>query len=74
MCFYAAWEAFDCFPSWMEKPDPRKPFHGRHDLIRNKPLWNEYKDKWSEGFPLNLRDRVLKEGRVDETELQDFLQ
>jgi hypothetical protein len=74
MCLYAAWEAFDCLPSWIEHPDPEKPFHGRDHLVRTEPLWNEYKGRWVEGFPSNLRGNVLEEGQIEKSELQDLLQ
>ncbi|KAJ4379553.1 hypothetical protein N0V86_004734 [Didymella sp. IMI 355093] len=74
MCLYAAWEVFDCLPSWIEHPDPEKPFRGRDDLVRTEPLWDEYKDRWVEGFPSNLREKVLEEGQIEKSELQDLLQ
>lgn len=73
VCLHAAWEAFDCLPSWIEHPDPDKPFHRRHDTVRNESLWIKYKDNWVEGFPLNLRDKVLESGRIDQAELQSLL-
>lgn len=60
-------------PSWIEQPDPNKPFHGRDHLVRNEPLWNKYRDKWAEGFPLNLREKLLEKGHIEDPELQDLL-